>query len=194
MSKRLNIENKVFGRLRVIKFDHVENQSSYWLCECTCGNNIVIKGKKLTIGHTKSCGCLQTEMRKKPKAFGRKILMDYSDYVTGLVYSHYRTSAKKNNRDFDLSKDQLKKIIFSPCYYCGTEGSNYYDQHQRQRKQYEFCRYNGIDRVDNNKGYNIENVVACCNICNRAKREISIDDYIKWINKLIKYRLKHGND
>lgn len=47
--------------------------------------------------------------------------------------------------------------------------------------------YNGLDRVDSNKGYLKENVVPCCEICNKAKRDLSLCQFKKWINRLIKY-------
>lgn len=37
-----------------------------------------------------------------------------------------------------------------------------------------------IDRVSPNLGYDKSNVVLCCYHINMAKRDGSIDDYIKW--------------
>jgi len=41
--------------------------------------------------------------------------------------------------------------------------------------------YTGIDRVDNKKGYVVDNVVSCCTICNRVKNNMSYIDFKKWI-------------
>lgn len=46
--------------------------------------------------------------------------------------------------------------------------------------------YNGIDRKNNFKGYTKSNCVTCCAICNRAKYNLSEEDYKKWITNLIK--------
>jgi hypothetical protein len=44
--------------------------------------------------------------------------------------------------------------------------------------------YNGIDRVDSTKGYFNENVVSCCKVCNRAKSNLSLDEFKEWISKV----------
>ena len=50
--------------------------------------------------------------------------------------------------------------------------------------------YSGIDRVDSNIGYEINNVVSCCNICNRAKSNMKLDEFNEWRMKLAKYALE----
>lgn len=53
--------------------------------------------------------------------------------------------------------------------------------------------YNGIDRIDNAKGYTIENSVTCCKRCNFAKRNMSYDEFISWGKKLGNYlNVKEG--
>lgn len=45
-----------------------------WVCDCDCGNTIVVPSNRLVCGHTQSCGCLQKEntstARKKHGASG----------------------------------------------------------------------------------------------------------------------------
>lgn len=53
-----DLTGKRFGKLIVISFDH-SNKYAYWLCECDCGNEKVIRGSNLTEGLVKSCGCLR---------------------------------------------------------------------------------------------------------------------------------------
>lgn len=71
-----------------------------------------------------------------------------------VIWNHYVKGAKKRNIDFKLSKDKFNALIILPCFYC-----NYYKNGE----------VNGIDRVDNNKGYIENNVVSCCLMCNSAK-------------------------
>lgn len=53
-----------FGRLTVTKFSHVsKNRQSYYECVCDCCKTCVVNANKLLSGHTRSCGCLQYEMR-----------------------------------------------------------------------------------------------------------------------------------
>lgn len=55
-----------FGRLTVIKRD-LKNQvygRVSWLCKCECGNEVVVIGKNLKNGNTRSCGCLVIDTSK----------------------------------------------------------------------------------------------------------------------------------
>lgn len=56
-----------FERLTVLKMvEPPENlkdkHSKYWLCKCECGNEKVIVRSGLTMGTSKSCGCIRREM------------------------------------------------------------------------------------------------------------------------------------
>lgn len=57
---------KTFGRLTVVS-KHPERKRAYiqWICECECGNEVVVISNKLRSGHTRSCGCLQKEVVRK---------------------------------------------------------------------------------------------------------------------------------
>ena len=56
----------VYGYLTVIeRAENTKDGRAQWLCECQCGNKIVVFGKNLRSGNTKSCGCLKKE---KPAA------------------------------------------------------------------------------------------------------------------------------
>lgn len=56
--RRIDIEGKQFGNLKAIKYLYRKNNSTYWLCECSCGNKKAISLSHLKSGATKSCGCL----------------------------------------------------------------------------------------------------------------------------------------
>lgn len=65
---------KKFGKLIVIRFDHIEHKrdkngknrdKGFWLCKCDCGNEVTVSRNVLVTGDKKSCGCLHKEMFKK---------------------------------------------------------------------------------------------------------------------------------
>lgn len=73
-SKARDLTGMRFGYLTVIKRveDHICYPSGYrtpqWLCECDCGNKVVIIGKNLTKKNgTKSCGCFVKENMSRVK-------------------------------------------------------------------------------------------------------------------------------
>ena len=53
---------KKFGKLTVIKNVGIDKKyNTLWLCKCDCGNEKIVARYKLTIGNTKSCGCLKKQ-------------------------------------------------------------------------------------------------------------------------------------
>lgn len=58
----MSIVGKRFGKLTVIDFSHKDKGgTSHWLCECDCGNTVVIARGNLGPGRTTSCGCRRSE-------------------------------------------------------------------------------------------------------------------------------------
>lgn len=59
MPKFIDITGKHFGRLTVLeRVVHPHRADSFWRCRCECGNEAIVSGYKMRIGHTQSCGCL----------------------------------------------------------------------------------------------------------------------------------------
>ena len=89
--------------------------------------------------------------------------------ISGTPYSKYKYRARKKGLAFDITKERYNKMIQSPCYICGKEGNHKHN--------------NGIDRIDNQQGYTITNIQACCSECNYMKRDYDMND---WIGKMSK--------
>ena len=85
-------------------------------------------------------------------------------------YNIYKKNAKRRNLDFQLTKEEFYDITSKPCHYCGN-----------------FQNYNGIDRIDSDKGYYFENCVPCCEVCNKMKLDYSVEFWIKHIKQIINY-------
>jgi len=61
-----DITGCVFGRLTAVRpagYDK-KKEAMMWECVCFCENTCIVQGKNLRAGHTKSCGCLATELAK----------------------------------------------------------------------------------------------------------------------------------
>jgi len=156
-----------FGKLSVVEeFPERLRGGVQWKCKCECGNNGIFPSGDLLRGRIESCGCL------------KKIRSLFSWEKT-LLY-HYKYDAKRRNLNFNLSHDQFVKLIGSNCHYCGNSPSNL--QNLRTIRKH----YNGIDRIDSNNGYNNENCVPCCIICNRAKGKLTTEEFSEWAKKLSK--------
>ena len=156
-----------------------EPKRSYvgWLCRCDCGNEFLSTSK--SIKKRTSCGCASKSKRIKPK---------YTNHDSNInrVIRQYISGAKERNLSFSLTKKECLDLLCSDCHYCGSEPS---------RSVVAIGRIlpslvSGIDRKDCSVGYVAENVVSCCSICNRAKSDLSYDDFKAWINRLRKIPLQ----
>jgi hypothetical protein len=88
-------------------------------------------------------------------------------------YRHGQKKAKKRGIAWDLSFAEYEWLMErNNCYYCSGPltlyGSN-------------------LDRLNNNKGYNTENAVACCGFCNQIKGATISKDEMRAIAQLIRF-------
>lgn len=56
-----DITGQTFSRLTAIKRSGSKDGKATWICRCKCGEEVVVSGKQLRSGKTKSCGCLNSE-------------------------------------------------------------------------------------------------------------------------------------
>lgn len=186
-----DLSGKEFGFLKVLKPIRKVNEPGFkYICRCSCGKEKEVSAFNLTMGKTKSCGCLK---KKSPK---NKI----ADRILAIQKNIYRDAiinrSKKLGFDKYISFEEFKTLISKKCRYCGTSHSNKSKDRQKNECQNDSSEivfeYNGLDRVDNQKGYISENVVPCCKFCNSAKSQMPIEDFKKWIEKVYKYQHKEN--
>lgn len=52
----------VYSKLTVISFSHINNDGkACFFCKCECGKEVIVSGKGLRNGNSKSCGCTRNE-------------------------------------------------------------------------------------------------------------------------------------
>lgn len=93
MAKIIDLSNKKFGRLEVISFaGQNKDGRAMWACHCDCGKDAVIQGKRLSSGHTQSCGCLKIDLLMtrltKHGMFGTGIYNSWSGMVKRCTNEH----------------------------------------------------------------------------------------------------------
>jgi len=104
--------------------------------------------------------------RNKEKVI--KYRKQYEKTLNG-KYRQLQHRARIKGQETDITINQFREIILSPCYYCGEK--------EKPR---------GIDRVDNNQNYLLKNSVACCKICNFMKKALSKQQFLEHIEKIYK--------
>jgi hypothetical protein len=65
-------------------------------------------------------------------------------------YNHINR-CKRDGIECELTEEEIKEFFKEECFYCGELGNN------------------GIDRIENDIGYNVDNCVSCCSMCNYMK-------------------------
>ena len=64
LKARTDWTGQKFHRLTLLSFVRSTDRNSLWLARCDCGNEREVDPRMLKRGHTKSCGCLQRELRQ----------------------------------------------------------------------------------------------------------------------------------
>lgn len=176
LNREHNLTGKFFGCLKVLSRAKNKNKKKCWLCKCSCGSEIVVKANHLKTGNTKSCGCLKKRNDKKNLHLERKIT-SYENLIK-TFFLRYKKGALCRKLTFTLTLEDFSCLIQKNCFYCGNKPLNLI-------KSTDFeLKYNGIDRVDNNKGYLKENCITCCPLCNLAKKNHSLIVFKEWALKL----------
>lgn len=184
-----NLTDKLYpgfkiNRLTVIDFSYKEQK---WQFKCDCGNTYFATGKYILSENAKSCGCLNTE-KSRAKAIDQINKRSNPNPIEVLSNSVYKSRYKDGN----LTYDDFFKLSQQPCFYCEAERTN---KVIKTPSQYSFLsklsqeeltfRYNGIDRISSKeKPHNLDNCVAACYKCNHAKSDMTINDFIKYLEKL----------
>lgn len=89
-------------------------------------------------------------------------------------WSKFKSKSKSRNLyvvdDLKQSPTLYFQIVSLPCYYCGIEFAG------------------GIDRVDSNRGYEWDNMVASCTACNMFKKALPLGHFLNVVNAMYHWR------
>lgn len=175
---------EIYGVYRVIK--EVKTQTK----KC-----IVTKWNCINVHTGKSITCTNSYLYKvrdrvlaKSEKFNQLGFRNY-------LYRNSIVGAKNRGHSFSLSFEEFNDIISKPCYYCGEPPKlinkelliKRGDTHQLPIK------YNGIDRLNPDEGYTIDNCVPCCSICNYMKHTQQKEDFLRHVEKVYNFSINKGS-
>ncbi len=175
-----DLTGKVFNRLTVIKFHGFSKNVGHWLCKCSCGNSKIVTSHNLNkgisgLGGVQSCGCLQKDSCHKRR-------LDDTEAGFRKLLTSYKARAKLKKLPFELDEKHFRSLTKGKCYYCNKGPTQL--SHPSKRISEKPYKYNGIDRLKNDQGYVLGNVVSCCGQCNKAKLDLDEEDFLDWIRKV----------
>ena len=85
------------------------------------------------------------------------------------AFEYLKYGAVKRGLTVSITFEQFVDIVHKPCVYCG-----YYAEESVL----------GIDRIDSNRNYVIENCVSCCGVCNIMKSDHPLQYFLDHISKI----------
>jgi hypothetical protein len=143
---------------------------------CECGGTWTGRADCLKRGNTKSCGCIHPGNRPHPNR---------ERPAFNSVLKNYKHHAERRGHAWELSRERFDQLVRGSCYYCGcVPATTSRILAVRKRRTGSEFTYNGIDRMDNARGYIEGNVVSCCKTCNYAKRDLSAVEFIAHVRRI----------
>lgn len=164
--------NQKFGRLITLSY----NGESVWECQCNCGIKCLIKSDKLSLGKTKSCGCLAREQSKKNIKIALKKKKKYKPNISSArrIWQRYCQLDCVSSKNSNISFKDFLKISQNKCYYCNTLPQNNFNlflfpcyKANQDIIKYGNFTYNKLRKINNNKKYTKDNCVAYCGFCKK---------------------------
>lgn len=186
MTRQQRLEGNRYHRLVVQEYVG----KGQWKCLCDCGNYVTTVSYTLKSGNTKSCGCYKKE-RTSERHKGKIALKRLPDNqgLWNQIYRKTKKNAVVRNIEWQLTPEDVRKLGSLECNYCSHTGSNVVRDPEGHGSR--ILMFNGIDRLDSNKGYTLDNVVPCCKTCNLAKHVMNEKEFYSWVGRVAsKYQIR----
>lgn len=121
------------------------------------------------------CGHIHVKLYNKTNWLNYKgcqrCIASFDDPKLNRIKNAYKSNAKVRNISWELTDSEFLELVTKSCVYCG---------HTQE--------YNGIDRIDPNKGYTINNCVPCCGWCNTMKLNHSLEEFLQHITNIYNFQ------
>lgn len=157
---------KTWGVLTCLGIDHEEKNRTYFRVKCSrCGHESVVRSDRFFGKYIpKSCKYCVNSLQKEIA----EIKYPSSNRLLNQKISKYTHLSKRKGKivKSQLTKDEVSKLLTSNCYYCGKPIAM------------------GIDRIDSNKDYTIDNCVPCCGMCNIMKNKFNVSEWFEQIGRI----------
>lgn len=191
------------GKVEVINFDKTIERKNrlthYYNYKCECGNietapkNSLLAAKRNELKNKKIIYSCSNCRRDKLSEWAKINCFRHTsveDARCSVLHSNYRSKCKLKNWEFNLTFNEFKKLVMSNCHYCNLEPNKFRKDIAKTRQGISRTYFNGIDRIDSSKGYTLNNVVPCCEDCNKAKRNLSYVQFLDLIKRIYEFKIK----
>ena len=194
-TKTINIIGKRYGRLTVLQREGTNRDGkAMWKCRCDCGKEVVVIGKNLRTGNSKSCGCKRLKISEKYKD-GKKMCNLCKQYKITEEFNKNHISAdglaatcrscksiyRSNHRDQSAIRKNRRRVR-----KLHAKGSHTAREWEQLKTQYgDRCLRCGKTNVPLTRDHviplvkggpdSIDNIQPLCRSCNGQKYDKTID-------------------
>lgn len=161
--RRINLENKKFGKLLVQSFGEYKLKRAYWNCICDCGNIKQVSSLNLRIGKTKSCGCEKYKRNNNVIDSSTKWARNIKNIHTSCIKCGSKNKLNAHHIKPICMHDNLKRDYtngISLCYNCHVKFHTIYgDKINGVIELSEFLKLNNMQEkiLDTYIGYKSKN-------------------------------------
>lgn len=170
MSTRIDYSGSKFNHLTLVKYARSggKGRGAIWLARCDCGTTKEVVAKDIAKGRVKTCG--KCDYTRRLMVENRTPSARTSSPKKKL-YARYISKALEKGHIWELTLQEFHEITRKPCIYCDVAP-------YKKIKRAKFL-YNGIDLLDRDKGYTLDNSVPCCSKCNRMKGPLNYLEFLE---------------
>ena len=149
--------------------------------KCKCGKVTLYKCKKTydeaMLDNTLCKSC--SKLGNRNGFYGHFTARPYES-----IYKRLQRNARRRSIPCLLTYDQYIELIKTPiCQFCGEVVKPI--EHLKHSED-SICYF--IDRLDNNRGYMLDNCCVSCYSCNLMKHKLSVKQFVEHCKKVIEYQ------
>ena len=162
VSEDTSIIGQRFNHLVITSYAGYRRKENMWTCVCDCGATTTVPYRALSSGNTQNCGHFTSTGIHRAAASSPQGMVGFKK-----LCQSYEYRAKKTNKVFELTREDIRELTQSNCFYCNQPPSQICNS--VPPNPHNAYPYNGIDRINSKLGYVKGNVRPCCKACNFAK-------------------------
>ena len=165
-----DLRGKTFGGYKVIEF-YAGKRNPAWVCECKCGNRVIIATQELKQRNRQSC------VKCRKIMFGE---------IHCRYLSHLQVRARRKKIEYDVSGEYLWKLYQNQSGKCAYTGRNITFANDYRNKWQDQTA--SLDRIDSTKGYVEGNVQWVHKKVNAMKWEYSDQEFLQVCRDVVNHK------
>jgi hypothetical protein len=125
----------------------------------------------------------QSKLYKQVSTKGLMTAADVQAHVPAMrsLWSVHVRGCLRREIENRITIDDYARTSRERCLYCGSPPTN------RTKWPGTVILYNGVDRIDNAKPYTVDNIAACCKLCNAMKSGLPTKKFLEHVHRIASY-------